>query len=139
MGTEIPYTLGHVLILDETFRNLCVDFAIALRLSSEYIFSANLRSISACCLKRGTYRCSFDASDILVYSVGENGVNMLAEGFLFTIAASLIIGTSCSELKHREGVNDQLDDPGTRLTELSTRVDNLSELAESQLHGQQQK
>jgi len=68
---------------------------------------------------------------------------MLAEGFLFAVAASLIIGetwrSSRSESKRREGVNDQLDDLGTRLTELSTRVDNLSELVESELHGQQQK
>jgi hypothetical protein len=78
-----------------------------------------------------------------VYSAVENGANMLAEGFLFAVAASLIIGetwrSSRSESKRREGVNDQLDDLGTRLTELSTRVDNLSELVESELHGQQQK
>ena len=78
-----------------------------------------------------------------MYSAVENGANMLAEGFLFAVAASLIIGetwrSSRSESKRREGVNDQLDDLGTRLTELSTRVDNLSELVESQLHGQQQK
>lgn len=68
---------------------------------------------------------------------------MLAEGFLFAVAASLIIGetwrSSRSESKRREGVNDQLDDLGTRLTELSARVDNLSELVESQLDEQQQK
>lgn len=68
---------------------------------------------------------------------------MLAEGFLFVVAASLIIGetwrSSRSESKRREGVNDQLDDLGTRLIELATRVDNLSELVESQLHEEQQK
>ena len=76
-------------------------------------------------------------------SAVENGANMLAEGFLFAVAASLIIGetwrSSRSESKRREGVNDQLDDLGTRLTELSARVDNLSELVESQLDEQQQK
>jgi len=73
----------------------------------------------------------------------ENGANMLAEGFLFAVAASLIVGetwrSSRSESKRRESINDQLDDLGTRLAELSTRVDNLSESVESQLHDQQQR
>ena len=68
---------------------------------------------------------------------------MLAEGFLFAVAASLILGetwrSSRSESKRREGINDQLDDLGTRLIELSTRVDNLSESVESQLHDQQKR
>lgn len=86
---------------------------------------------------------SLNPCDVLVYSAVENGANMLAEGFLFAVAASLILGetwrSSRSESKRREGINDQLDDLGTRLIELSTRVDNLSESVESQLHDQQKR
>ena len=81
--------------------------------------------------------------DMLLHSAVENGANMLAEGFLFSVAASLIIGetwrSSRNESKRREGINEQLDELGTRLTELSTRVDNLSASVEPRLLEQQQR
>ncbi|KAF8734302.1 hypothetical protein AX14_003466 [Amanita brunnescens Koide BX004] len=115
----------------ETFRSLCMDFAQTMHRSE---------------VKLRTYILGEPAKHIRPLSetrAVENGANMLAEGFLFVVAASLIIGetwrSSRSESKRREGVNDQLDDLGTRLIELATRVDNLSELVESQLHEEQQK
>ncbi|KAF5318078.1 hypothetical protein D9619_012189 [Psilocybe cf. subviscida] len=59
----------------------------------------------------------------------DNGANALAEGFLFAVAAALIIGetwrTARNQTKRRDNVDDQLEDLGTRLTELTTRVDSL--------------
>jgi len=55
----------------------------------------------------------------------------MAEGFLFTVAAGLIIGetwrSSRNQTKRRDSVDDQLEDLGARVTELTTRVDNLIE------------
>lgn len=59
----------------------------------------------------------------------ENGANALAEGFLFGVAALLIIGetwrSSRSQTKRREGVDDKLDELQTQLDGLSQRVDAL--------------
>lgn len=59
----------------------------------------------------------------------DNGANALAEGFLFAVAAALIIGetwrTARNQSKRRDSVDDQLEDLGGRLTELNTRVDSL--------------
>lgn len=60
----------------------------------------------------------------------ENGANALAEGFLFSVAAALILGegwrSSRSQSKRRDDVDDNLDALGTKLTELTTRVDTIS-------------
>ena len=60
----------------------------------------------------------------------ENGANALAEGFLFTVAAALILGeawrSSRSQSRRRGDVDDQLDDLGTKVAELTTRVDGLA-------------
>ena len=59
----------------------------------------------------------------------ENGANAIAEGFLFAVAAALIIGetwrTSRNQSKRRDSVDDQLDELGTKVTELTARLDNL--------------
>ena len=59
----------------------------------------------------------------------ENGANAIAEGFLFAVAAALIIGetwrTSRNQSKRRDSVDDQLDELGTKVTELTARVDSL--------------
>ncbi|KAF9480908.1 OPA3-domain-containing protein [Pholiota conissans] len=61
----------------------------------------------------------------------ENGANALAEGFLFTVAASLIIGetwrSSRNSSKRRDTVDEQLESLGTRIAELGARVDGLVE------------
>ena len=59
----------------------------------------------------------------------ENGANTIAEGFLFAVAAGLIIGeswrSSRNQSKRSDSVDDQLDELGTKVTELSARVDSL--------------
>jgi len=59
----------------------------------------------------------------------ENGANTIAEGFLFAVAAALILGeswrSSRNQSKRRDSVDDQLDELGTKVTELSARVDSL--------------
>lgn len=58
----------------------------------------------------------------------QNGSNFLAEGFLFSVAAALIIAetwrSSRSQNKRKEGVDDRID-------ELETRVGNLVALMEA--------
>ncbi|KAF8888265.1 optic atrophy 3 protein-domain-containing protein [Infundibulicybe gibba] len=60
----------------------------------------------------------------------ENGANALAEGFLFTVAVSLILGetwrSSRNQSKRRDDVDDQLEDLDTRVAELTSRVDGLT-------------
>ncbi|KAF8177592.1 optic atrophy 3 protein-domain-containing protein, partial [Pholiota molesta] len=57
----------------------------------------------------------------------ENGANALAEGFLFSVAAALIVGetwrSSRSQARRRDDVDEQLDALGARLGELAARVD----------------
>lgn len=73
----------------------------------------------------------------------ENGANSLAQGFLFTVAAGLIIGeswrSSRSQTKRRYDVDDKLDSLGTQVTELTTRVDYLTERWEGELRHEQQR
>ncbi|PSR70886.1 hypothetical protein PHLCEN_2v13248 [Hermanssonia centrifuga] len=60
----------------------------------------------------------------------DNGANALAEGFLFGVAALLIIGetwrSSRSQTKRREGVDDRLDELQISLQSLAERVETLS-------------
>jgi len=60
----------------------------------------------------------------------ENGANALAEGFLFGVAALLIVGetwrSSRSQSKRRDDVDEQLQDLASRMQELSSQVDKFS-------------
>ncbi|KAI0747770.1 OPA3-domain-containing protein [Daedaleopsis nitida] len=60
----------------------------------------------------------------------ENGANALAEGFLFTVAAGLIIGetwrTSRNTTKRRDAVDDQLDELKASVDGLNRRLDTLA-------------
>lgn len=73
----------------------------------------------------------------------ENGANFLAEGFLFTVAAGLILGetwrTSRNQTKRRDNVDDQLDTLGTKVVELNCRLNTLSELWETELRDVKQR
>ncbi|KAF9269479.1 OPA3-domain-containing protein [Marasmius fiardii PR-910] len=65
----------------------------------------------------------------------ESGANALAEGFLFTVAAALIIGetwrSSRNQSKRRDDVDDRLEVLDNRVAEVTTRFDGLvSELQE---------
>ncbi|PPR06225.1 hypothetical protein CVT24_000616 [Panaeolus cyanescens] len=73
----------------------------------------------------------------------ENGANAIAEGFLFSVAAALIIGetwrSSRNQTKRRDSVDDQLEDLGTKLAELSTRVDNIVRVIETEQSEERQR
>jgi hypothetical protein len=60
----------------------------------------------------------------------ENGANALAEGFLFAVAASLIVAeawrSSRSTSKRRDDVDEQLENLSASVQELVTRVDGLA-------------
>ncbi|EPQ50145.1 OPA3-domain-containing protein [Gloeophyllum trabeum ATCC 11539] len=60
----------------------------------------------------------------------ENGANALAEGFLFSVAAALIIAetwrSSRSQTKRRDAVDDQLDDIKERLGLMEERVKEIA-------------
>ncbi|KAF7791048.1 hypothetical protein EIP86_002008 [Pleurotus ostreatoroseus] len=60
----------------------------------------------------------------------DNGANAIAEGFLFTVAAALILGetyrSSRNQTKRREGVDDKLEELQSSLERLNSRVDNIS-------------
>ncbi|KIM30785.1 hypothetical protein M408DRAFT_327763 [Serendipita vermifera MAFF 305830] len=61
----------------------------------------------------------------------QNGANFLAEGFLFSVAASLIIAetwrTSRSQSKRRDDVDDKLEEMEERLNRLTGMIEALSE------------
>jgi len=63
----------------------------------------------------------------------ENGANFLAEGFLFSVAAALIISetwrSSRSQSKQRSGVNDSIEELHTRVRELNERLRTWEEAA----------
>ncbi|KAG6888332.1 hypothetical protein C0992_008796 [Termitomyces sp. T32_za158] len=73
----------------------------------------------------------------------ENGANALAEGFLFTVAAALIIGeswrSSQKQSKRRDDVDDQLDSLGTQVTELTTRVKEIEARWEDEMQSEKQR
>jgi optic atrophy 3 protein len=73
----------------------------------------------------------------------ENGANFIAEGFLFTVAVGLIMGetwrTSRNQSKRRDDVDDQLDTLGTKVAELTSRLDILAERWEKDLNEETQR
>ncbi|KAJ7807802.1 optic atrophy 3 protein-domain-containing protein [Mycena olivaceomarginata] len=69
----------------------------------------------------------------------ENGANALAEGFLFSVAAVLILSetwrSSRSQSRRRDAVDDQIDALGTKIEELTSQVGVLSTSVEERLAG----
>ncbi|EIW61012.1 OPA3-domain-containing protein [Trametes versicolor FP-101664 SS1] len=67
----------------------------------------------------------------------ENGANALAEGFLFTVAAGLIIAetwrSSRNQTKRRDSVDESLDELKECVGELSKRMDSLEKAYEERL------
>ncbi|KAJ7496670.1 optic atrophy 3 protein-domain-containing protein [Mycena latifolia] len=61
----------------------------------------------------------------------ENGANALAEGFLFSVAAALILGeayrSSRSQSKRRDAVDEQLEDLGARLQDAASALERVEE------------
>lgn len=73
----------------------------------------------------------------------ENGANALAEGFLFGVAALLIVGeawrSSRSQSKRRDDVDDKLEDLSTRIHELSSRINQSLTGVEERLEYERQR
>lgn len=73
----------------------------------------------------------------------ENGANALAEGFLFGVAALLIIGetwrSSRSQTKRREDVDVRLEELQNQVEGLTQRVDALVTASEERWTGEQQR
>ncbi|KAH9483560.1 OPA3-like protein [Psilocybe cubensis] len=73
----------------------------------------------------------------------DNGANALAEGFLFTVAAALIIGetwrSSRNQSKRRDTVDDQLEDLGARIAGLNTRIEEMAQKWEEERSAETQR
>lgn len=75
--------------------------------------------------------CYYHIQTLLPCRAIENGANALAEGFLFSVAAALIIGetwrSSRSQTKRREGVDDRLDELESKVEQLNKALTNISQ------------
>lgn len=87
------------------------------------------------CRKQGESLSKFCQNIIFIISfldarAIDNGANAIAEGFLFGVAALLIIGetwrSSRNQSKRREGVDDKLEELQASLEGLAKRVDSLT-------------
>ncbi|TBU37783.1 OPA3-domain-containing protein, partial [Dichomitus squalens] len=67
----------------------------------------------------------------------ESGANTLAEGFLFAVAAGLILGeqyrSTRNQSKRRDAVDDQLDELKSSVENLSSRLDALARQQEERM------
>lgn len=82
-------------------------------------------------------------SDLYLPRAIENGANALAEGFLFGVAALLILGetwrSSRSQSKRRDSVDDQLEELSAKLQELTTRVNGFADQYAERLEEEKQR
>jgi len=73
----------------------------------------------------------------------ENGANALAEGFLFGVAALLIVGetwrSSRSQSKRREDVDDKLEDLKAQVEGLTQRVDAMTNASDERWSGERER
>ncbi|KAF5349591.1 hypothetical protein D9756_008920 [Leucocoprinus leucothites] len=67
----------------------------------------------------------------------ENGANFLAEGFMFSVAAAIIIGeqwrSSRSQSKRKDAVDDQLEELSSKVNELTERAGSLEKKWDSEI------
>ncbi|KAJ3476498.1 hypothetical protein NLI96_g11116 [Meripilus lineatus] len=102
-----------------TFRNLCVSLAQRMY-KTEIGLRTNLLGEPAKHVRPLSETKAID-----------NGANLLAEGFLFGVAAVLILGetwrSSRSQSKRRDNVNDQLESLQEKLQVLNDRLDAASQ------------
>ena len=82
-------------------------------------------------------------AEYVVHRAIENGANALAEGFLFGVAALLILGetwrSSRSQTKRREGVDDKIEELQQQVESLTQRVDALATASEERWSDEQQR
>ncbi|KAH7918568.1 OPA3-domain-containing protein, partial [Leucogyrophana mollusca] len=103
----------------ETFRSICVSLA-----NRMYMGEIKLRTNILGEPARQHVRPLSETRAI------ENGANALAEGFLFSVAALLILGesyrTSRNQSKRRDDVDDRLEDLTTSVHNLTLSVQELT-------------
>ncbi|PAV23386.1 OPA3-domain-containing [Pyrrhoderma noxium] len=117
IAKPIASTIKHQAKEHETFRRLCVQIA-----QSKHRTEVNLR----------TNLLGEPAKNIRPLSEAraiDSGADAIAEGFLFAVAAVLIIGeswrSSRSQSKRRDLVDDQIEDLSNRISELSKTVEDM--------------
>lgn len=86
--------------------------------------------------RRGMHRVIFVSPVYLSHRLPtlraiENGANALAEGFLFSVAALLILGetwrTSRNQSKRRDDVDDRIEELSTNVASLTQRLERIQE------------
>ncbi|KAI0344974.1 OPA3-domain-containing protein [Trametopsis cervina] len=115
----------------ESFRNLCVGLAQGMHRTEVQLrtrlLGEQLKSIRPLSETRAI----------------ENGANALAEGFLFGVAAVLIIGetwrSSRNQSKRREDVDDKLDELKIQVEELIQRVDTIATATDERWTGERER
>ncbi|KAJ7655594.1 optic atrophy 3 protein-domain-containing protein, partial [Mycena polygramma] len=119
LAKPISAQIKHQATQHERFRHFCVDLAQRLY-RSEVKLRTNILGEPAKHIRPLSETRAI-----------ENGANALAEGFLFSVAATLILGeawrSSRSQSKRRDVVDEQIDALGTQVAELTTRVGALSD------------
>ncbi|KAI6110308.1 optic atrophy 3 protein-domain-containing protein [Pisolithus croceorrhizus] len=113
------------------FRNLCVSLAQRMH-TAEVSLRTNILGEPA----RAHVRPLSETRAI------ENGANALAEGFLFAVAAALIVGesfrTSRAQSKRRDNVDDRLDELATSVSSLRDTVEQLRQTLQ-ELEGERER
>ena len=132
----------------EYFRTVCIDLAqflhrTEIRLRTN-ILGEPARHIRPLSESRWAWRlASRNISNFTSLRAVENGANFLAEGFLFTVAASIIIGeqwrSSRSQSKRRDTVDDQLQELSSEVFELRERTGGLETRWNSEIEGLKQR
>ncbi|KIK14643.1 hypothetical protein PISMIDRAFT_346650 [Pisolithus microcarpus 441] len=105
------------------FRNLCVSLAQRMH-TAEVSLRTNILGEPA----RAHVRPLAETRFVFLVAI-ESGANALAEGFLFAVAAALILGesfrTSRAQSKRRDDVDDRLDELATSISSLRDAVEQL--------------
>ncbi|KAI6140266.1 OPA3-domain-containing protein [Pisolithus tinctorius] len=113
------------------FRNLCVSLAQGMH-TAEVSLRTNILGEPA----RAHVRPLSEARAI------ETGANALAEGFLFAVAAALIVGesfrTSRAQSRRRDDVDDRLDELATSVSSLRDAVEQLRQ-SQKELEGERER
>ena len=73
----------------------------------------------------------------------ENGANTLAETFLFSVAAALILGeswrSSRSQAKRRDVVDERIEELNSKIDSLTTSLDNLQKRLEDGMNEERER
>ncbi|KAF5343569.1 hypothetical protein D9758_012972 [Tetrapyrgos nigripes] len=132
----------------ETFREFCVNLAQRMHRTEAHLRTRllgepakHIRPLSETrCIIFSLFHDTEQLTIRVVDSAIENGANALAEGFLFAVAAALIIGeqwrSSRSQSKRRDDVNEKLEDLDEKVKELNTRLGSLTTSIQEQLEAE---